>query len=60
MGSATAVEVAGRGVDDEGPSVSGTNSVAVEVLIAVSVGAGVLDGVNVGGGSFVGVKVDLV
>lgn len=38
MGSTTAVEVAGRGVGDAGSSVSGTNSVAVEVLVAVSVG----------------------
>ena len=60
MGSTIAVEVAGRGVSDEGSSVSKTNSVAVEVLVDISVGAGVLDGVNVGGGSFVGVKVDLV
>ncbi len=60
MGSTTAVEVAGRGVGDAGSSVSGTNSVAVEVLVAVSVGAGVVDGVIVGSGSFVGVKVDLV
>lgn len=60
MGSTIAVEVASRGVGDEGSSVSGTNSVAVEVLVYISVGAGVIDGVNVGGGSFVGVKVDLV
>jgi hypothetical protein len=58
--SSTAVEVAGRDVGDAGSSVSRTSSVAVEVLVDVSVGAGVSDGVKVGGGSFVGVKVDLV
>ena len=60
MISATSVEVAGRGVGEAGSSVSRTSSVAVEVLVDVSVGAGVSDGVKVGGGSFVGVKVDLV
>ena len=60
MTSLTAVEVAGRDVGDAGTSVSRTSSVAVEVLVNASVGAGVWDGVKVGGGSFVGVKVDLV